>query len=98
MLGSQHRDALVAHELGHWLLNHDAALDRTFQRPLTLSEWSRLVQPLERDANAKAVEVLVRVRGYPEPTALRLVYLLLEASHRRGLQLLGHAAPCEELR
>src|SRR5262245_54765025 len=97
MLGSQHRDALVAHELAHWLLNHDTALNRSFQRALTVSDWSRLVQPLEIDANAKAVEILVRVRWYQEVTSLRLVYLHLQASHRHGMQLLGHASPCEEI-
>jgi hypothetical protein len=84
--------------LGHWLLNHDTALSRTFERPMTLGEWSRMVEPLEKDANAKAVEVLVRVRGYPEATALRLVYVHLEAAHRRGMALLGHASACEEIR
>jgi hypothetical protein len=57
MLESQHRDALIAHELGHWLLNHDTALSRTFERPMTQGEWSRMVEPLEKDANAKAVEI-----------------------------------------
>jgi hypothetical protein len=98
MLESQHRDALVAHELAHWLLDHDTALSRTFDRPMTQGEWSRMVEPLEKDANAKAVEIIVRVRGYPEPTALRLVYLHLETAHRNGVELLGHASACEEIR
>jgi hypothetical protein len=98
MLESQHRDALVAHELGHWLLNHDTALSRTFERPMTLAEWSKMVEPQEKDANAKAVEILVRVRGYREPAALRLMYLHLEAAHRNGVELLGHASACEEIK
>ena len=98
MLGSEHRDSLVAHELGHWLLNHDTALSRQFERPMTQGEWGRMVEPMEMDANAKAVEILVRVRGYPEASALRLVYLHLESAHRRGVDLLGHAPACEEIR
>jgi hypothetical protein len=64
---------------------------------MTLGEWSRMVEPMEKDANAKAVEILVRVREYPEPMALRLVYRHLESSHRDGVELLGHATPCEEI-
>ena len=57
MLRSRHRDSIVAHELAHYLLGHD--------RPLagTLTFDRRREQELrELDANAKTIEILVRVK------------------------------------
>ena len=65
------RDALVAHELGHYLLRHDvapmgfASIDQT--------QWQAISAQREMDANAKAVEILTRVKGWPEATALEFV-------------------------
>ncbi len=56
----------------------------------------------ELDANAKAVEILVRVRGYREEQALSLLYDHLlsfnraVAGHRTVIPW-GHRPPCDEL-
>lgn len=97
MLRSRHRDSIVAHELAHYLLDHD--------RPLSgsLSLDRRREQELrELAANAKAVEILTRVRGMREEQALSLVYDHLLAFDRLVAQRLtvipwGHRAPCEEM-
>jgi hypothetical protein len=57
----------------------------------------------EVEANAKSVEILTRVKGWPEATALRMVYNFLIASHRaiaqgRTVQLASHKPPCEEIK
>lgn len=97
MLTSRHRDAIVAHELAHYLLDHD----RPFAGTLSL-DWQREQELRELDANAKAVEILMRVRGLPEAEALRIVYEHLLAFNRlvvarRTVIPWGHRAPCEEI-
>jgi len=97
VLGSQFRDAIVAHELAHYVLGHDA--------PLTgATPGSRLREREQRelDANAKSVEILARVKQVPEDQALRLAYDYLLNVHRRllrspGEDLLGHRPPCDEI-
>jgi len=89
------RDVVLAHEVAHHLLSHDG--------PLPL-EWDGHSQAQQRelDADAKAVEVLQRVRGLSEEEAFRLVY---EAhwSLKRALEASpfslppGHPAPCVKL-
>jgi Zn-dependent peptidase ImmA (M78 family) len=69
MLTSRHRDSIVAHELAHYLLDHDRPLAGT----LSL-DWQREQERRELDANAKSVEILVRVRRLSEEAALRTVY------------------------
>jgi len=91
------RDATVAHELAHQLLRHGAP--RVGAAAPAPSEQARR----EADANAKSVEILVRVRGWPERTALAAVYEKLLRQHRavtagQAIVAPGHAAPCEELR
>jgi hypothetical protein len=97
VLGSEFRDAIVAHELAHYVLGHDAALTGA-----TPEARLREREQRELDANAKAVEILTRVHGLPEDQALRLVYRYLLNVHRRlqrspGEDLLGHRPPCDEI-
>ena len=97
VLRSEFRDAIVAHELAHYVLGHDGPLSAP-------SPEARLREREQRelDANAKSVEILTRVRGVPEDQALRMAYSYLLNVHRRlerspGEDLLGHRPPCEEI-
>lgn len=97
VLGSEFRDAIVAHELAHFVLGHDAPLAGA-----TGDARRREVEQRELDANAKAVEILAWVRAVPEDQALRMVYSYLLNVHRRlqrspGEDLLGHRPPCDEI-
>src|SRR5437899_1032174 len=97
VLRSEFRDAIVAHELAHYVLGHDAALAGATPEARLLERQQR-----ELDANAKSVEILTRVRGVPEDQALRMAYSYLLNVHRRlerspGEDLLGHRPPCEEI-
>jgi len=97
VLGSEFRDAIVAHELAHYVLGHDAPLVGA-----TGDARRREVEQRELDANAKAVEILAWVRAVPEDQALRMVYSYLLNVHRRllrspGEDLLGHRPPCDEI-
>ena len=97
MLRSPHRDSVVAHELAHYLLGHD----RPLSGALAL-DWQREQERRELDANAKAVEILVRVRGFREEQALSLIYDHLLAFNRlvvaeRTVIPWGHRPPCEEI-
>jgi len=97
VLGSEFRDAIVAHELAHYVLGHDAPLAGA-----TGDARRREVEQRELDANAKAVEILAWVRAVPEDQALRMVYSYLLNVHRRlqrspGEDLLGHRPPCDEI-
>ena len=97
VLSSEFRDAIVAHELAHYVLGHDAPLAGA-----TGDARRREVELRELDANAKAVEILVWVRQVPEDQALRMVYSYLLNVHRRllrspGEDLLGHRPPCDEI-
>ena len=97
VLRSEFRDAIVAHELAHYVLGHDAALTAATPEARLAERQQR-----ELDANAKSVEILTRVRGVPEDQALRMAYSYLLNVHRRlqrspGEDLLGHQPPCEEI-
>lgn len=97
MLRSRHRDSIVAHELAHYLLEHDRPLSGTLALDSQREQERR-----ELDANAKAVEILVRVRGFREEQAVSLVYDHLLAFHRlvAAAQTVipwGHRPPCEEM-
>ncbi len=97
VLRSEFRDAIVAHELAHYVLGHDAALTAATPEARLAERQQR-----ELDANAKSVEILTRVRGVPEDQALRMAYSYLLNVHRRlqrspGEDLLGHRPPCEEI-
>jgi hypothetical protein len=97
VLGSEYRDAIVAHELAHYVLGHDAALAGATPEARRRERAQR-----ELDANAKSVEILSRVRGLPEDLALREAYRYLLNVHHRLLRspredLLGHRPPCDEI-
>lgn len=96
-LTSSFRDAIVAHELAHYVLGHDAPL-----RGLTLADLERERQERELEANAKAVEILMRAGGLDEERALKAVYLYLLGVHWAverypRMDLEGHKPPCEEI-
>ena len=87
----------IAHELAHYLLDHDRPLAGT----LSL-DWQREQEQRELDANAKAVEILIRVRGFSEEQALRTIFDHLATFHRlvveqRTVIPWGHRPPCEEI-
>ncbi|HEV8585105.1 MAG TPA: hypothetical protein VGT02_09060 [Methylomirabilota bacterium] len=97
MLNSRHRDSVVAHEMAHYLLDHDRPLAGTM-----MYDWTREQEQRELAANAKAVEVLVRVRRLPEERALSLVYDHLLSfnwlvGEKRTVIPWGHLHPCEEM-
>ena len=89
--------ALVAHELAHYVLGHDAPLPGA----ATTAEYLRLHEKWELDANAKAVEILVRVKGLSERQALTTMVVYLEraaAYQAKGNpNAQGHRPPAEEL-
>jgi len=95
LLGSPYRDGVVAHELARYVLRLDAPL-----RASGGYERQREHELREMDANAKAVEVLMRIKGLKEEQALRTTYALLLAYHRavqQGIRMLpGHQPPCAE--
>jgi hypothetical protein len=99
--GNPYRDAIVAHELGHYLLGHDQRGRAFDDRPVTLADWARAQEPKELDANAKAVEILVRVKGWGESSALRVMLDFLSAAAkaqaRGGLLAPGHPPACAEI-
>ncbi|HLA82206.1 MAG TPA: hypothetical protein VJP78_11420 [Thermoleophilia bacterium] len=89
------RDVILAHEVAHHLLGHDG--------PLGLGwDGESQVQQRELDADAKAVEILQRVRGLTENEAFRLVYdahwsLQRAVGTTPFVVPLGHPAPCVKL-
>ena len=91
----------MAHELGHHLLGHDQRGRAFDDRPVTLADWARTQEPKELDANAKAVEILVRVKGWGESSALRVMLDFLsagaKAQARGGLLAPGHPPACAEI-
>ncbi len=96
-LDSEFRDAIVAHELAHYVLGHDAPLPGA-----SAAERARARERREMEANATAVEILVRVQGRSEERALGSLYDYLRGVQRAReryprLDLLGHRPPCEEI-
>lgn len=72
LLTSPFLDVLMAHELGHAVLGHEG--------PVSLKA-TRVLSQRELDANAKAVEILVRIKGKTEAEALRSVLEFLQSVH-----------------
>jgi hypothetical protein len=93
---------VIAHELGHAVLGHGHQPTGFTDRAATLGEWARLAMPRELEANARSVEILTRVKGWPEATSLRIVAEKLRSvvrAQQRGVPVsLGHLPACEELR
>jgi len=88
---------LIAHELGHYVLGHDSIIPQTASQ----AEWNRAQEQRELDANAKAVEILVRAQGLTETEALQIVADALRRSQdaqARGAPLTpGHLPASAEL-
>jgi len=96
-LTSTFRDAIVAHELAHYVLGHEAPLHGA-----SSGELERDYQQREVDANAKAVEILIRAAGIGEARALRTIYDYLAGiqwalDRYPRLDLRGHRSPCDEI-
>jgi len=96
MLDSPSLTKLIAHELGHYVLGHEPAASVSSQ-----AEWQRAQQQRELDANATAVEILVRAKGMSQKEAVQMVAEALQRAQRavdRGAPLTpGHLTPAEEL-
>jgi len=96
-LSSRFRDAIVAHELAHYVLGHSAPLPGN-----SLAEQAHSYQRRELDANAEAVRILLQVKGMSEEEALRTMYEYLAGVQRAlelhpRLELRGHLRPCDEI-
>jgi hypothetical protein len=96
-LGAGGLTALVAHELAHYVLGHDSPPSGA----VTMAEMVRVQEVREMDANAKAVEILVRARGLSERQALATIVLFLRAAQahqgRGNPNAPGHRPPAEEI-
>ena len=96
MLDSPSLTKLIAHELGHYVLGHEPAANVSSH-----ADWQRAQQQRELDANAKAVEILVRAKGMSQREAVQVVADALQRAQRaveRGAPLTpGHLTPAEEL-
>jgi hypothetical protein len=94
-LSSGHLTAMVAHELAHYVLGHEPISG------VSMAEVLKAAEPRELDANAKAVEILVRAKGMSQPQAVRtmVVFLLTaqNAQNRGQPNAPGHRPPAEEI-
>lgn len=95
MLGSSNLTALVAHELAHYVLGHDPLSGSS------MAEVQRVQELRELDANAKAVEILMRVKGMSEPAAVRTMVTILRDAQALnecgGPFAPGHRPPADEI-
>src|SRR5882724_1446111 len=96
MLESASLTKVIAHELGHYVLGHEPAASVSSQ-----ADWQRAQEQRELDANAKAVEILMRANGMSQSDAVRIVSEALQRAQRavdRGAPLTpGHLTPAAEL-
>jgi hypothetical protein len=95
-LGSVHLTALVAHELAHYVLAHD-----TPPAGSSMADSQQAQELRELDANGKAVEILMQVKGKTERQAVQTFVSFLTAAQRaqdRGAaRPWGHRAPIGEI-
>jgi hypothetical protein len=95
MLESGHLTAVVAHELGHYVLGHEPTSG------VSMAELVRAQETRELDANAKAVEILMRVKGMPRPQAVRTIVVFLltvqNAQSHGQPPTQGHRPPADEI-
>jgi len=96
-LTSTFRDAIVGHEIAHYVLGHEAPLHGS-----SAADQERDYQQRELDANAEAVKILVRAGRMSEERALRTMYEYLAGiqwalDRYPRLDLRGHKPPCEEI-
>jgi len=92
---------VLAHELGHATLRHDYDVELRVARP-TMADYWKARQQRELDANARAVEIMVRVMKKKEPEALlMLATYFADANTSRGGLPIGlpaaHMHPCDQL-
>jgi hypothetical protein len=96
MLNSRNLNSLVAHELAHYVLGHDMPVAGASMAEFQLAQELR-----ELDANAKAVEILMRVKGMSEKDAVGTVVTHLRGAQRaveRGGPITpGHRTPAAEI-
>jgi Zn-dependent peptidase ImmA (M78 family) len=97
MLDSPNLTKTMAHELGHYVLGHDSVIRQASSQ----AEYQRAQEQRELDANAKAVEILMRAQGLSQSQALQIVADALRRSQdaqKRGAPLTpGHLPPSAEL-
>jgi hypothetical protein len=95
------RDALLAHELGHAVLRHGTGASSGAFDGAPPGTGDRQMVPKELEANAKAVEILTRVKDWSERRSLRAVYWWLLGQHREqqaGRPIPpGHLPACAEI-
>jgi HAMP domain-containing protein len=91
MLGSRGLTAIVAHELAHYVLRHDTPVAGS-----SMGEFQRAQELRELEANAKAVEILMRVKGMTERDAVQTMVGYLRATSSPG-GTLGHRSSAEEI-
>jgi hypothetical protein len=96
MLDSLTLTAIMAHELAHYVLGHDIPVTGASTAERQLAQELR-----ELDANATAVEILMRVKGLSEREAVMLIVAYLAGAQRfedrGGARAWGHRAPAEEI-
>ncbi len=96
MLGSRSLTAVVAHELAHYVLGHDTRVQGA-----SMSEFQRAQELRELDANAKAVEILMRVKQMTQREAVQTIVTHLRGAgrlqDRGGARAWGHRPPAEEI-
>lgn len=94
ILDSPNLTKMIAHELGHYLQGPAPIAT-------TIAEWQRHQEQRELDANAKAVEILVRAHGMTERQAVGVVVEALRRAQQafeRGAPLTpGHLPPAAEI-
>lgn len=94
-LGSWGLTVLVAHELAHYVLGHDSL------QASSMAELQRAHELRELDANAKAVEILMRVKGMNQTRAVQMIVTYLRGAQQaieRGTALTqGHRPPSAEI-